>query len=136
MNKVKTFVKALALLALLAGACDDDDNRPEFVQGTYTGHFQRSTPTGDWMVANVTLELGDHSFSGESDHARYPAICNGTYTTEGNNITFVNKCVWTADFDWTLILDGTFEIRTGGGQVILIKKYNEHEFDQYTLTKQ
>lgn len=127
----------MVALVILAGACDDcGGDPPVSVQGTYTGTFRRSTPTGDEMVANVTLELSDQAFSGGSNISRYPAICHGTYNLEGAHITFENECIWTADFDWTLILGGTFEIKSSGGQLELTKKYNEHTFDQYMLTRQ
>jgi hypothetical protein len=134
---MKNIIKVFVGLVILAGACDDNDSgRPVSIDGTYTGHFQRSTPTGDWMVANVSLELSDNTYSGGSDIYRYPAICHGTYNQEGAQITFADECVWTADFDWTLILSGTFEITVEEGKVRLTKKYNDEMFDQYTLTRQ
>jgi hypothetical protein len=138
-NPLKTIVRAFAALALLIISCDDDTtDQPEPIQGTYTGQFRRVSPTSDGRVTNVTLKLDDHSFSGESDLGRYPAICMGTYTITGDKINFTNECVWTADFDWTLILNGAFEIEQEGNELVLTKRFAAEVFDiydQYTLTK-
>jgi hypothetical protein len=133
---MKTIVKTFAALTILILSCDDNDQPKSTIHGTYTGHFQRSSPEADWMVANVTLVFGHNTFSGESDQGRYPAICDGTYEIAGDTIKFNNDCVWTADFDWTFILYGEFEFETTGDQLTLTRRYSEHVFDQYTLTRQ
>ncbi|MEJ2004157.1 MAG: hypothetical protein P8X57_04150, partial [Cyclobacteriaceae bacterium] len=40
----------------------------------------------------------------------YPAICNGTFERDDKRISFENNCAFTADFDWSFILNGTYEI--------------------------
>ncbi len=113
----------LLLLAFLSFSCFDKDQEPAVLpSGTYVGQFQRSSPTADYDVANVTLVLDGSSFSGSSDHVKYPAIGQGTYQMEGQEIVFKDNSFWTAEFDWTLILDGAYVVSTQNQEVTFIRK--------------
>jgi hypothetical protein len=132
----KLFIAFLSLI-LLAISCDSDQKiEPSFEPGTYVGKFSRSSPTADWMVANVTIIFDQDTFKGVSDTHNYPAICRGKYQVIGNKITLENECPFTADFDWTFILGGDFLRETHGDEMWLTKKYGDHVFDQYRLKKQ
>ncbi|ALI99716.1 hypothetical protein [Rufibacter tibetensis] len=126
----------ILLLMFLSFSCFDKEDAPTMLpEGTYTGIFMRSSPTADYTSANVTLTLEGNSFSGTSDTRKYPAIGKGTYKVEGDEITFDDQSFWTAEFDWSLILDGTFSISTANNQVILTKKRGDM-IDVYRLTRQ
>ncbi len=71
-------------------------------------------------------------FSGESETVKFPEICNGNYTVSDDSIQFQNECVWTADFDWTIILKEEWNYNLNGNTLILTKSNG----DKYTLTKQ
>ncbi len=104
--------------------------------GTYVGTFTRSSPTADYATAEVTLVLKDNSFSGSSEKTKYPAIGKGTYhVVEGQKIIFEDKSFWTAEFDWTLILDGEFSISTANDMVTLTKQQGGMT-DVYRLVRQ
>lgn len=105
--------------------------------GTYTGTFRRFSAT-DTQVAQVSLVINGNSWTGSSSIDRYPALCSGTFTHDTINylIDFQNDCMWTADFDWTLILKGTFNIGLQDGAIIFRKEYNGNILDLYTLNKQ
>lgn len=131
-------------ILLVAGGCQQRDDasvtpvsRARIADGQYVGTFQRATPTGKFATANVLLTLQDGRFSGSSDQDRYPAIGSGTYTQTDAAITFVNENMWTADFDWTLILTGEFS-RTvdSDGTLVLQKKQGEGSYDTYRLRAQ
>ena len=72
------------------------------------------------------------TWTGESGIVKFPALCNGTYSNSSNAMTFENACVWTADFDWTLILGGDWTYTFNGNLLIMTKSNG----DKYTLTKQ
>ena len=131
-----TVVVFVTLLASLIVSCDDKEIENIELNGTYVGNFNRSSPVGDWKSANVTLKFENNSFVGESDIEKYPAICTGTFEIVGNEINFENECVWTAEFDWTFILSGKFEISTEENELVLTRRYDENTLDQYILTKQ
>ena len=85
------------------------------IQGTYTGTFVRWQGK-DGPAANVKITFSGNAFNGSSDSLNYPSICNGSFTTTSNpdSIHFVNQCDFPANFDWTLILTGSYKlIKTG-----------------------
>jgi hypothetical protein len=53
-----------------------------------------------------------------------------------NNVTFENACLWTAEFDWTLILSQDYKIKVVGNTVEISRDYNGGFKDIYNLTKQ
>jgi len=76
--------------------------------GIYVGTFQREYFGLDCDTANVTFTFTSNQWSGYSDMVNYPSLCYGTYLISGDTIIFENKCFWTADFDWSLILNGKY----------------------------
>lgn len=95
--------------------------------GNYTGFFERNG-----VSSNVQLNLVNGSFNGQSVIEKFPALCTGTYLISGNTITFDSNCMWTADFDWTLILNGEWNYNRNGN----ILKLTKSNGDKYTLTQQ
>lgn len=102
--------------------------------GNYTGTYQRLAPEFINKISHVTLNFSSDKWSGQSDMAKYPALCNGTYKITGNKVTFENACVWTANFDWTLILSGEYEFAQQNNTVTITKRGTNYK-DVYTLTK-
>jgi hypothetical protein len=105
------------------------------LNGTYKGTFSRVSVSR--TPSNVTLNFSDDTWSGESSEIKYPALCNGTFELNGNKVTFKNNCVWTAEFDWTLILNGEYSIKsTGNNSIEIVKSKNGVAQDVYKLVKQ
>lgn len=115
-------------------SCSEREITLSSLEGEYTGIFLRSTPNAKFQPANVSLLFEGSSFSGASDVARYPAICRGTFGISGNEISFENACFFTADFDWSLILSGTWKMTIEGEEVVLRKKTGDIS-DMYRLRK-
>lgn len=116
----------------------DENNTDEIVDlpiGNYKGQFIRSSPHTKYDPSNVTLTFTADRFFGESDKIKYPAICNGTYKLTGREIEFTNDCPWTAEFDWTYILNGKFELSVDGDELVMTKYFGGHT-DLYKLTLQ
>lgn len=105
-----------------------------FTPGKYTGTFQRQV-LPESPVALITLQFSGDTWSGESNMVKYPALCSGTYKKSGNTISFGNACPWTAEFDWTLILSGDYEVKQKGDSLQIIKDYNGFFKDVYILKK-
>lgn len=128
-------LRLIFLLILVSCEYDSIDSGP--LQGVYKGQFDRMLPAIDIAPSNVTLTLANGKFSGESDRAKFPAICKGSYKVVGQEIEFVNECVWTADFDWSLILSGKFQFHKDGRKLELTKNYSPiGQIDTYHLTLQ
>jgi len=121
---------------MTATSCEEHEHDgTKLEDGMYTGTFNRSSPTGDYITANITITLEDGAFSGTSDVEKYPAIRNGTFSINEDKIDFEDACVWTADFDWTLILDSTFDITTEEDEIVLSRSYEGNVYDQYRISK-
>jgi hypothetical protein len=123
------------LLFILSGillflACDKTEDAELSLSGRYRGTFNR---TGMDTV-QVSVLFRDNYFEGQSDRINYPAICHGSFQTEDNTITFTDSCAWTANFDWSLILSGTYNASLTDG-TLRIWKNNGAMTDEYTLRR-
>jgi len=129
-------IQTIFFICLLISCEDNDINKnTNLTLGTYKGQFIRSNPYAKFAPSNITLTITRDKFSGESDKEKYPAICNGTYKITGQEIEFFDACVWTADFDWTYILNGKFTLTTHGRKVEMRRSQNGQS-DSYKLELQ
>lgn len=123
-------------LTIFAVSCKKTNSAYLISEGTYVGTFQRLTSTGG-QISNVTITFSANNWTGQSQFAKYPALCRGTYKSNGaDNITFENACPWTAEFDWTLILSQDYKIKIVGNSIEISRDYNGAYKDIYNLTKQ
>ncbi|MEP0987356.1 hypothetical protein [Ekhidna sp.] len=129
-------VKLLLLLITIVfiNSCDDERLTLADLDGTYEGNFIRSSPYAKYAPAQVTLTFAKGQFQGASEKTKYPAICNGTYEVEGDKVEFINTCIWTAEFDWSLILSGEFYIEFEANTLTLQRK-NGDITDLYQLKR-
>lgn len=132
---MKSILSAILLLIVSANSCKKANEAVPNLDGTYKGTFQRKA-AGQGTVSNVTLKFSAANWSGESQTARYPALNSGTFGIKGDSISFKNSNMWTADFDWTLILNGGYQLKSSGKSVIISKTYSNGNVDVYTLNKQ
>jgi hypothetical protein len=128
----RIFIILTTITFILACESEGDIHLPE---GNYSGYFTRSTVEEDGVPSRVTLTFAGNTFTGSSEVPKYPAICHGTYTIEGDKITFINSCPWTADFDWTLVLSGEYIINVDDEQVKFFRDYDGKQTDVYLLKK-
>ncbi len=120
------------LILIWLSACErQEDGYFEISGGTYTGTFQREMVWSESDTANITLVFSANKWSGTGDHEKYPALCHGTYSVNGDTIDFTNECVWTADFDWSLILHGKYRIIMQGDGIEFYKDYRSATSDTY-----
>lgn len=123
-----------ALLLLLFFSCGSKlmKNTTTFPEGTYKGQFIRSSPLARYAPANITLTFKGNKFSGTSDRSNYPAICEGTFEVKDKYIEFKNDCSFTADFDWSYILKGSFEFTWQEGTLEMTRKTGDTT-DHYSV---
>ena len=138
INRLTLFI-CIAFIFVLSCEYKDTSITTIIKSGTYKGQFIRNNPyiysPNYNIVANVTLVFNGNKFSGESDKAKYPAICNGTFNTTGQEINFENLCVWTADFDWSIILAGKYQIKVDGNKLSITRPTGDST-DIYNLVLQ
>jgi hypothetical protein len=123
-------------VALILFACEKDDDKEQLspesllLNGLYEGIFSR---TGMDTV-DVSISFHEGIFEGNSVRTQYPAICRGSYTGENGSIQFSDSCVWQANFDWSLILNGRYELEREGDNVKIIRN-NGSISDKYILRR-
>ncbi len=93
-----------------------------------------------WRHFQCKITFSGDAFNGSSDSSNYPAICNGSFTTSGDpdSVHFVNSCVFPANFDWTLILTGSYKLIQTGDSIYIRRIIGDfaYEEDVYSLLKQ
>lgn len=121
----------IALTVLFACKKSDNDKSTTLAEGMYIGTFHR---TG-MDTAMVSLTFDGNNYSGQTDINKYPGICHGSYELYNNAIIFTDSCSWTADFDWTLILNGPYTLSPGNNNELRFSRTNGNISDEYILRK-
>jgi len=104
-------------LAAALSSCEKENNAMNF-KGKYVGTFSTMV-NGKLQTTPAELNLASPNFA----LMKGPKTGNGTFKVEDKmNITFNDINVWTADFDWNLILNGTYTYEALGDRLILTKK--------------
>jgi hypothetical protein len=129
---MKRMITCLLAFSLLLGCQkdDDDDDNITVPEGMFIGTFNR---TG-MDTASVTLTLDGNKFNGQSDMAKYPAICHGSFEINDNTIVFSDSCAWTANFDWSLILNGSYTFSRNNNE-LRFSRTNGTITDEYILSR-
>lgn len=133
---------AIALLMVSSIGCKKDKETtggpdPITEKTTFKGTFQRNTTVEGPKVA-VSLELGPDHFSNKGGNYpnRYPVIGQGKVETGADHITFADSLAYTADFDWSLILQGRFQVSLEGDSIVFSRDYGNQVKDIYKLKAQ
>jgi len=136
---MKKLLFIIWIVIILSISCEKTHN-DKIPDGVYTGSFQRQLALGGGDTANVILTFSSDTWTGQSDIPKYPALCHGIYRIEKQKIIFTNDCIWTTEFDGTLILGGEYTLSLNGSQLGFIRDYrgpsSDTYIDIYKLTKQ
>jgi hypothetical protein len=111
--------------------CEFQKEVTSIPDGTYTGTFQRN-PEQNGPISNVSITFSSGTWTGVSDSAKYPALCHGNYRIVNDKLVFTCDCAWTADFDWSLILSGSYEFNLYGEQLFFLKNYDDSGDELFT----
>jgi hypothetical protein len=116
---MKKFYITLAF-GLLMVSCNKEEG-PIVTPGTYTGTFQRITDGVPGKLAKISIHFTeDNKFLGSSSEKNYPAINYGTFYMMTDAISFSDKYNrWPANFDWTLIINGMYDMQTIGDSLYI-----------------
>lgn len=131
---MKKLIPALLSLVILFSACEKDEDSSDnqtLANGLYKGTFNRA----GMDTVNVSISVLQGNYEGQSDRQFYPAICRGSFTKDNSSITFRDSCTWQANFDWTLILNGNYQLSENGTRV-RIWRTNGAITDEYLLIRQ
>jgi len=128
MNHQSSGKVFLLLMLAIFGSCSENTEptiASQDLNGTYTGTFQRFSSTFSGEIALVEINFDNGTWGGTSSIQKYPALCAGEYTTGNGEISFTNNCFWTTEFDWSLILSGTFKLRQTQTSLSFEKTYGK-----------
>ena len=128
---LKNYMIAFLSMALFS-QCEEQSQEIQ-LEGFYRGTFYRNNSIISAAPSQVQLFFENGTYTGSSNISRYPAICRGSYQISDEEIAFTDSCIWTADFDWTLILSGSYKYSEKLGEIILIKEYENGSQDTYRL---
>lgn len=109
---------------IFMASCSDKLN-VNLLAGNYTGFFYY-TPPGETKSKGsqeaVSLNLTGNTYSSTGIPDRIPAGGSGEFSVLNNNeVEFKDKNIWTADFDWKLILNGRFKYELKNDSLILTR---------------
>ncbi|MXV15584.1 hypothetical protein [Hufsiella ginkgonis] len=121
MRLIKTGIAAC--IALGTGACSHKVTTPQKFEGLYSGEFRYYNPQSNASAqsAPITVSFSGYIYDATGAPDKKPAGGSGTFSMEGNKVKFEEKSMWTADFDWNMILKGTYDYQVKADSLILTK---------------
>lgn len=135
ITKLNIFI----IFALALTSCGKGDSQTRNLNGAYKGIF---TLTNNDPAANtvplsgdVTVTFSKDGYNSTTGINYIPGGGQGKYTLKNNEINFTDTLVRTANYDWSLILAGSYTYTTKSDSLILVKK-NGYNSYTYKLKKQ
>lgn len=121
---MKAKISILLFTLGLSLGCKKPDKVNVVNDGDYTGllvvtNSAKSVPNTYPVVAS----LKNGRFNITYKNISKPAAGSGTYTFNKGLAVFANEGAYTADFDWNMILNGEYEIKSNATDLKLIKKF-------------
>ena len=123
----------LILLVSLIMGCKKE--KLAIQDGIYRGIFTVSYSNGV-QTGPVTVELKSGTYTCSNNSNGIPAGGSGTFRIGNNKMFFTDDKMWTADFDWNLILNGDYETTFDGKKLSLTASRNNVGTYTYELEKQ
>ncbi|WP_185967766.1 hypothetical protein [Formosa sediminum] len=96
----------------LSFACERDDNTPnnDLLYGNYEGEFTVIYNDSTIYSNPVTLQLNtDNTYRSSGNENYFPAGGSGSFSSNSTILEYNDENFWTANFDWNLILNGSYK---------------------------
>jgi hypothetical protein len=137
---VKFFMKGFIAIFLVLGtfltACEKDDLK---LQGTYSGTFIYTHPASSVAPppsGPASITFSEHTYTSTGNPDKIPAGGSGTFeVTKSKSVIFKDQNVWTANFDWGLVLNGEYKYQVKGDSLYLAKYNAEFKVYEYRLKR-
>ncbi|HSP88994.1 MAG TPA: hypothetical protein VLN45_12735 [Ignavibacteriaceae bacterium] len=117
------------LLAFTFNTCTEEEIFFTPGNGTYEGIFTIVESNNSTQSGKVTFTLSNNNYSSSPEKRYLPPAGGGAFQINKNKIFLEDKIIHTADFDWTLILNGEFEFTYDGVKLILTQ--NDLQFNRF-----
>lgn len=116
-------VFCLLLIILSFFSCKDESVGP-LVDGEYSGKFYYGSMFGGMQEAGASVKISNGRYESVGNSNRVPAGGSGILSVvDKTTFAFSDENVWTADFDWNLILNGKYSFEVKGDSLFLDKKF-------------
>jgi hypothetical protein len=113
-------------IALACSACSDAGPDPPLLDGTYQGTFTITQENGPVESGTVRITFGGDGYSCTPEQRYLPPSGGGLFLLSGRTLTLKDTAVHTAEFDWTLILNGEFSFTFDGSRLLLEQQDQRH----------
>ncbi|WP_199136531.1 hypothetical protein [Pedobacter sp. ASV12] len=113
----------LSVLALSFSACKKDPGQSAF-NGTYVGTF-RTIVDGKMTSSEARIVFKGNRYQSLKGRG------SGKFVLVDKMVRFTDENIWTADFDWGLILNNDYQYETKGDSLILDKMIPYHPSQVY-----
>lgn len=138
-NGMKKLVILLvvAVFGAASSACTETEKQSNLLtDGIYSGTFTVEYDSGQSYSNPVSITISGGNYSCSNGENHIPAGGQGTFSISGSKITFQDTLLWTADFDWNLILNGEYTIAFDGDEIEISALKNGLGLYQYKLRKE
>jgi hypothetical protein len=127
------YFSVLLFLVISFSGCSKSDPKISSLKGTYSGTFY-CRYSSVVSPGNATVMFSGDNYQCSDNSTRVPAGGNGSYHIGNQEIQFKDINLWTADFDWGLILNGNYTYQANADSLVLTKSTNS-SFYQYRLKR-
>lgn len=124
---------ALLLGSIIMLGCDYQEPKLPIPPGEYSGIFYLQEANGSLQSNPVIVTFSGDNYVGSVGSDRIPAGGSGNYLISNDSITFSDINIWTADFDWNLILNGSYSFQKTNSKIILLKGTKGSNIYRYEL---
>ena len=121
---------------VVAVGCKKDNVTSHKLQGHYTGRLVAQGVQPAPGVIDFKVEITGNNYHAFPTTGLLTLSSKGTFTLNSNNqIAFADSLVHTANFNWGLLLSGTYSAEYKGDSLILVKSGEGYSYT-YRLKKQ
>jgi hypothetical protein len=122
---MKVQICILLFAMILSLSCKKPTTVDVLLDGNYTGvlvitNSVKSVPE----TRPISISLKDGKFNITTSAELKPSGGRGTYTFKNGIGYFTDEDIRTADFDWNMILNGEYNIRSSGVNLTLRKRFD------------
>lgn len=125
---MKVQICIFLFILILALGCNKSTNVDVLLDGNYAGvlvitNSDKSVPEA--RPISISLRNGKFNIMPGANANLKPLSGKGSYTFKNRIGYFEDEGAWTADFDWNMILNGEYDIRSSGVDLTLRKRFNK-----------
>ncbi len=129
MKRLINFLLIIILISFFNSCTEEEEIYSTIDDGIYEGTFIIVESDGKMYSGKVTFTFNKSTYTCVPEIRYLPPSGGGSFQTNKNKIMLEDKVIHTAEFDWTLILNGEFYFIYDGNKLIL--KQNDMNHNRY-----